>query len=217
MAEKRERRKDKPKYIFIKIMKRSYGFTLLELLISAAIFVVAMVSIYSAFGAGMFGYKDIEENIRISQAARQILERMNLDLRNSFAYSDSDAKFKGERLDISFLSVLDSFSKDEITQDYAFISYKLEGDKLMRLCMKNQEALKETSEIGAEEIAAAIEELFFSYAEIVALGDTLEWKDSFGEAQKTLPAAVKVKLTLKSKVKEEFERTIYIPLALYKK
>lgn len=198
-------------------MKRSYGFTLLELLIAASIFVVVMVSIYSAFGAGMFGYKDIEENIKISQGARQILERINLDLRNSFAYSDSDAKFKGERSDISFLSVLDSFSKNEITQDYAFISYKLEGDKLIRLCRKNQEALKETSGIEAEEIAALIEELVFSYAGIVALGHTLEWKDSFGEAQKTLPAAVKVKLTLKSNVKEEFERTIYIPLALYKK
>lgn len=197
-------------------MKRSYGFTLVELLIAASIFVVVMVSIYSSFGAGMFGYNDIEENIRISQAARQILERINLDLRNSFAYSDSDSKFKGERLDISFLSVLDSFSKDEITQDYAFISYKLEGDKIMRLCRRNQEALKETSGIEAEEISALIEELVFSYADIVALEHTLEWKDSFGEVQKTLPAAVKVKLILKSKVKEEFERTIYIPLAIYK-
>lgn len=198
-------------------MKRSYGFTLLELLIAASIFVVVMVSIYSAFGAGMFGYKDIEENIRVSQIARQILERINLDLRNSFAYSDSDSKFKGERSALSFLSVLDSFSKNEITQDYAFISYKLEGDKLIRLCRKNQEALKETSEIEAEEISALIEELVFSYADIVAAEHTLEWKDSFGEAQKTLPATVKVKLILKSKMKEEFERTIYIPLALYKK
>ncbi|MEK6714716.1 MAG: prepilin-type N-terminal cleavage/methylation domain-containing protein, partial [Candidatus Omnitrophota bacterium] len=187
------------------------GFTLVELLIATSIFVVVMVSIYSSFGAGMFGYKDIEENIKISQGARQILERMNLDLRNSFAYSESDSKFSGAKDSLSFLSLTDNYNNNEITPAYAFISYKLEGDRLMRLRRINQEALKETSGIEAEEITALIEELVFSYADIVASEHTLEWKDSFGEAQKTLPAAVKVKLILKSKVKAEFERTIYIP------
>ena len=150
-------------------MKKLTGFTLVELLIAASIFVVVMVSIYSAFSAGMFGYKGIEENIKISQIARQILERINLDLRNSFAYSDSDAKFSGAKDSLSFLSLADNYNNNEITPTYAFISYKLEGDRLMRLRRVNQEALKETSEIEAEEIGADIEELVFSYADIVAL------------------------------------------------
>ncbi|MCX5715091.1 MAG: prepilin-type N-terminal cleavage/methylation domain-containing protein, partial [Candidatus Omnitrophica bacterium] len=68
-------------------MKKTKAFSLVELLIASAIFAVVMVSIYSAFRTGIFGYKNIRENIEIYQSARFILERINLDLRNAFAYS----------------------------------------------------------------------------------------------------------------------------------
>ncbi|MDP1852600.1 MAG: prepilin-type N-terminal cleavage/methylation domain-containing protein [Candidatus Omnitrophota bacterium] len=198
------------------MIKSKKGFSLVELLVAVSLFAVVMLSIYTSFGAGMSGYKDIEENIEISQAARQVLERMNLDLRNAFSYSGAEAKFSGTKSDISFLSLVDKFYNNGITQDYAMISYRLEGDRLMRLCRRNQEALKETSETEAEEIASGVEEISFVYGNILAIGQPLEWKDSWGGDPKVLPAAVKIKLILKNKIKQEFERTVYIPLAIYK-
>lgn len=198
------------------MIKLKKSFSLVELLIAASLFVVVMLSIYTSFGAGMFGYKDIEENIKISHAARQALERINLDLRNAFSYSQPEAKFSGTKVDISFLSLVDKFYNNAIIRDYAMISYRLEGDRLMRLCRPNQEALKETSEVEAEEIASGVEEISFVYGNIVASGQPLDWKESWGDDPELLPAAVKIKLILKNKIAQEFERTVYIPLAIYK-
>lgn len=196
-------------------MKKISAFTLVELLIAASIFVVVMLSIYSSFGAGVLGYKDINENIKIHQAARQILERINLDLRNSFGYSEVDSKFIGTKEELSFLALADAYSSDKIIQRYSFVSYNLENNKLMRLLRPSQEALKSDSKIEPEEIGRDLEALNFSYAKITTPERTLEWKESWqGEDLKTLPAAVKVELTLKGKIPQKFERVIYIPLGI---
>ena len=83
-------------------MRKTSAFTLVELLIALMIFSVVMVTIYSTFHNGIFGCRNIEEVMEIHQGARQVLERINLDLRNSFAYSATETKFAGAASEMSF-------------------------------------------------------------------------------------------------------------------
>lgn len=193
-------------------MKRREGFTLVELLISSAIFLVVVLTIYSAFYTGVFGYRDIEENIETSGSAQQILERINSDLRNSVMYAQDEKQFRGAGYAISFFSLVDRFSEDSIIQEYAFISYKLEDGRLMRLCLSNQETMVGDSIESQEEVGSNIEELTFSYGYIPLEGEVIEWKDLWDDPKES-PVAVKVKLSIKDKIKQEFEQTIFLPLA----
>lgn len=193
-------------------MERTKAFSLVEALIASSIFVVVMTTIYSSFQAGIFGNKDIEENINIYQTARQILEQINLNLRNAFSYSADESKFTGEKDKLSFLTLVDSYQEEKILQDYAFVSYELQGDKLMRRCRRNQEALNDKSEIEPEEIGSYVDEIIFSYGYIEGGSQDLKWKD-FWDGKTKLPLAVKVELSLKNKIKHDFVRTIYLPLA----
>lgn len=194
------------------------GFTLLELLIASAIFSIIMVTVYSAFHTGIFGYKDIEETVDVYQTARQVLGRINLDLRNSFIYSENEAKFLGNNSGVSFLTTVDTFYNEKAVPVYAFVAYQVEGDKIMRLCRTGQESLNENSQIEPEEMAKGVENIIFSYGYINGAEQDIKWKDTWGaagdslEEQKILPNAVKVKLTIKNNVKYNFERTIFIPL-----
>lgn len=193
-------------------MKSHKAFTLLELLIASSIFIVLMVTIYSAFHSGIFGYRNIEENIDIYQAARLILERINLDLRNSFAYKVDDAKFTGSQSELSFFTLTDTFSQEGIVQEVASVTYKLEENKLMRLCRENQDALNDKSDAEPQEMASNLKEIVFNYGYLKAGSQEIEWKDT-SDNQIILPYAVKVTLILRVKTEYTFERTIYLPLA----
>ncbi|MFH1129087.1 MAG: prepilin-type N-terminal cleavage/methylation domain-containing protein [Candidatus Omnitrophota bacterium] len=190
-------------------MKKNTAFSLVELLVASAIFVVIMLTVYSSFHTGIFGYRKIKEAVNIYQTAGLILERINLDLANSFSYSAQESKFSGAKSEISFLSLVDTFSQDKIRQDYALVSYKLDGTKLMRLCRKNQEALNNKSEAAPDEMADNIKEVTFSYGYISVPEQPLEWKDLWDDP-KSLPLAVKVSLILSNnKAEQDFERTIF--------
>ncbi len=184
-------------------MKKQTGFTLVEILIASLIFAVVMVSVYSAFHSGVFGYYSIDENIDIYQAARVIFGRLNRDLHNSFAYSSENTKFTGTETEITFLTLTDSQA------DFTFVSYKLEGDKLMRLFRKNQEALKEDSEIKPQLVADNLT-IKFAYGYPGERPGEIQFNDSTNE---TLPLAVRVSLTVNKKITRSFERTIYLTLA----
>ena len=191
------------------------GLTLIELLIAISIFVVLMVTIYSSFQTGIFGHRNIEETITSYQAARQVLDRVNLDLRSSFIYSSEDAKFTGNSHQISFLTLVDTFKEDKIVRDFAFVSYNVTDDKLMRLCRKGKDSLRDSSEIQPEEMVSGVE-VVFQYAHIPNENAEIEFQDDWGidsdEEKKVLPAAVKISLIEKDKTQQGFERTIYIPI-----
>ena len=190
--------------------KNDKAVTLIELLIASSIFVIVMVSIYSTFHTGLFGYRDIEENIDTYQAARIILERLSRDLRNSFVYSPDETMFLGKANEISFLTLADNFKENEFLRNYSFVSYILEQDKILKLSRKGQTAFDSREEIEPQELAANIENLNFSYGFIESDSQDLKWKDSW-EEKNSLPLAVRAKLIIAGKTKQEFVRTIYFP------
>ncbi|GEM_PF-798219 len=192
------------------------GFTLLEALIASLIFLVIMMTIYSSFHAGIFGYKNIEEIVDAYQSARQILERINLDVRNSFAFSEEQTKFSGNADGVNFLTIVDTYDLDMFAQHYAFVGYQIEGNKLTRICRKGKESLNNNSQIQSEELALNAGTIVFSYGSRSDGQEDLKWKDTWGSAdgpseeQKILPVAVKVKLAIKNRAEYGFERTIFL-------
>lgn len=200
------------------ILKISEGFTLVEVLVASVIFLVIMMAVYSSFHAGIFGYKNIERTVEAYQSARQILERINLDMRNSFAFSENQTKFSGNKNGADFLTIADIYDNDKIVQDYAFVGYQFENGRLTRLCRQGKESLNNNSQIQPEELALNAVSVVFSYGYNVSGQEDIKWKDTWGaagdspEEQKVLPVAVKVKLAIKNKVEYNFERAIFLPL-----
>ncbi|MFH1458640.1 MAG: prepilin-type N-terminal cleavage/methylation domain-containing protein [Candidatus Omnitrophota bacterium] len=194
-------------------MKRHRAFTLVEVLVSSSIFLVVLVTAYSAFHAGVLSYRNIEDRISLYQAGRFILERIHLDLRNSFAFSKGRARFLGFANEMSFLTLIDSFSQDAISKEYCLVSYALENDKLMRLCKRGKQSLDEKSSAAPDEMACRLQELVFEYGYVDPADKSLKFKDTWASEseQKSLPVAVRIKIVLKNKSVQDFERTIYLP------
>ncbi|MDO8662639.1 MAG: prepilin-type N-terminal cleavage/methylation domain-containing protein [Candidatus Omnitrophota bacterium] len=181
-------------------MKNEKAFTLIELLISIAIFAVIMVSLYSAFSTGVLGLGKIEESATASQTGYTILSRIGKDLRNSFAYSADEVKFTGKNDALTFLS---------LTPEFSWVSYSLSGDKLLRLVRINKDALKTDSETKPKVIAQNIKQIEFTY--LYTDPDTKELKENDNWTDNTtLPTAVRVRLILEKKADVPFIRTIYL-------
>jgi prepilin-type N-terminal cleavage/methylation domain-containing protein len=200
-------------------MKRNKAFTLVELLIASGIFLILIIGIYSAFRTGMLGYSNISNTIDITQSARQIFERLNLDLRNCFPYSENSAKLSGTKNSLSFFTLVDSFDQGALTRKYALVLYNLDGNKLTRLIRADKESLNDKSEILPEEMSRDIENISFSYGYFDADTKSLQFQDTWGnkdakKEQKMLPVAVKVKLSVKIKSQQDFERIIYLPAGI---
>lgn len=186
------------------------GVTLIELLIASSIFLVVMVTIYSAFHTGIFGYRSIDDTLNINQTARQALERIDLDLRNLFAYASDKTAFTGTKDTVSFLSLVDTFSKDRITSDFSFVSYSLQDKKIMRLCRKNTDSFNDKTDIQPQELASGVEtfELYYGYQS--APEEPVKFDKDLWDDPVKLPVAVKIKLSLKNTLTQDFERTIYL-------
>ncbi len=195
------------------------AFTLLEVLISSSIFLVILVTIYSAFQTGVFGYRKIEDRIALFQGARVILERMNTDLRNSFFYSSLESKFMGGKSEMSFLALVDTFSQGAMEKEYSYVSYKADASRLTRLCRRNKESLNEKSLSQPDEMTDGLEELGFEYGYIDPADKLMKFKESWGtksdpeSESKIIPVAVRIKLILKKSGIQDFQRTVYLPMA----
>ncbi|MBM3246458.1 MAG: prepilin-type N-terminal cleavage/methylation domain-containing protein [Candidatus Omnitrophica bacterium] len=195
------------------------GFTLLELLIATAILGVIMTTLAFSFNTGIFGYRNIEESLNTTQTALKVLERINLDLRNSFAYSDNEAKFTGTKSEMSFLTLVDTLRGDTKAQDYAFVLYKTDDTgQLLRLCRLNQESLSDKSQALPVILSSNVKEIVFQYGYLDIQKKALEWKDAWDDPA-LAPVAVKISLTIKQKAEKKqeagqaFKRAVFLPLS----
>lgn len=210
-------------------MKKNYGFTLIELLIAASIFSVVILSIYSAFQTGILSYRKVDSAFETYQTARIALNRMELDLKNSFAYGDTEgSRFSGKEDSLDFFSVVDYY-RDKLNTDICRIKYEWDENKkvLKRFCYMGLDALKEDLQQEAGELASNIEKISFEYAFATNNPDNpYIWQKSWPEGDtaqiaqqvKTIPLAVKVTLFVIEKGKPgkvksiEFNKTISLPL-----
>jgi len=199
-------------------MMKNRGLTLLELIISSAIFVVIMTVIYTSFSSGIFGTKMIDESMRLTSAARIIFGRINSDLLNSFSFSKEETRFSGKEEELTFMTITDSFIEESLFPEYSLVSYTQDQGRLLRLCRKNKDALNQDSKISPQELFPNAK-IKFEYGYYSIPDDQIIFKDSWAtdesdpllEENKNPPLVVKVNLNLKNRGEENFSRTIYIP------
>ena len=192
-------------------MRKNKAFTLVEILLSITIFVVIAVSLYSVFNTGMFSYRRIKGGVSVYQTARGVFNRIGLDLRNSFAFSEEETKFEGNNKEITFFTL--------VSGPYSNVSYSLQEDRLMRLCKKGPESIKEDYLLEPSIIAKKIKDLQFSYAFLTGDENIYDWQNVWAEEETEkdqMPLAVKIRLVLeeessKQKNEVELERIVFLP------
>lgn len=175
-------------------MSDKKGFTLIELLITITIFSVIILGLYSTFHTGVFSYERLDKILLVYQNARKIFNRIDLDLKNTFSYSDNETRFIGDPGHLSFLTL--------VAGSFSSISYEQTEDKLLRFSSGNPRVLGRN-----------IKELSFSYGFPTGEEDVYNWKDEWGkieEEKNKLPLAVRIKLIL-GEIK--FEKLVFLPLA----
>ena len=215
--------------------QKASGFTLLELLIAISISSAIILSIYSAFYTGILSSNKIDASFEAYQSARTILNRIELDLRNSFPYyksSNDNSRFRGARGELSFYSIVDYFSGDESFLRVCRIEYRLEGAPvapvLRRYVFKGLDALKDDVAVEPEELSVNIKEIVFRYrypppAGMPVTTDPFPLQDTWPEENnpeqlKDLPFALDITLILKQKERNRpatevaFTKTVVLPL-----
>ncbi len=183
------------------------SFTLVELLITLSIFSIVILSLYSAFHTGIFSYNRLDNSISLYQTARKVLNRIDLDLKNIFSYSNEDTGFVGGKDWLNFFTLIGS--------DFSSVSYERKETNLLRLCKKGIETLKENISMRPKVLAKNIKEIDFSYGFLTDEKNVLVWEDNWADTdieKGNLPLAVKISLTLEENSKKgrdiKFEKII---------
>jgi type II secretory pathway component PulJ len=193
------------------------SFTLIEILIAVTIITLIILSLYSAFNTGILAYKKIDSAFDSYQEARIILNRLEADLKNSFAYSKESSFFKGGSQTLDFFNVSQIYDKDKEYSDLCRIKYYLEGSNLKRAIYSGLSALTEDESVESQDFSTMVKNIDFEYAYVSTDGKPgIVWQNVWpqkDEQGKGLPLAVRIKLVLigkgaKQQSSLEFTKTI---------
>lgn len=191
-------------------------FTLIELLIAVTIITLIILSVYSAFNTGILAYKKMDSAFDSYQEARIILNSLETDLKNSFAYSEESSFFNGSPQALDFFNISQIYDKDKQYSDLCRIKYHLEGDLLKRTIYNGIAALTENENVEAQDFSNRVKSIDFEYAAL-SEGEkkTIVWQNIWPQKDEQahgLPLAVKVKLLVidagKTQRLLEFTKTI---------
>lgn len=176
-------------------LKRGYtGFTLLEILIASTIFSIILITIYVSFNMGIKGYKKIQNNLNLYYQINNVLNRLELDLKNSFRYAKNDVRFLGEKNSVNFFSIFKG--------EYAHILYKFEDKKLLSVYLLGKDALKDKQNSDIEEILLQVKEFNFSYGYFDLKNKKIFWQNNWQDKQ-TLPCSIKIDLIIELEEQKE--------------
>lgn len=115
----------------------NFGFTLTEVIVALAIFVLILVSIYLGLTLSQKGYREGEKLAEITQNGRVALERMTREIRQAkeivtqLPSDESDATSTVEFQEGHRPPICPSVEPET---EYYYIRYYLSGNKLKRLC-----------------------------------------------------------------------------------
>ncbi len=197
--------------------KRTFlaGLTLIELLVAILIFSIIVVSLYSAFSVGLAAYNKGEKVASFYQRIRLSLNSIALDFRNSYRFSDKDAKFVVENGKVSLFTLKPIYLKGKVESlQICKVEYWQDEEKLFRkiccgpLAFSDEPAAK--PEVLLDNIASFRVEFPYESEE----NNSFIWKDYWKEVDK-LPLAVKISLQIsepESKVRSlVLTKAIFLP------
>jgi prepilin-type N-terminal cleavage/methylation domain-containing protein len=195
-------------------MKRAagaqHGFTLLEVLVSTAIFSVVALAIYSAFAGGVGAWRRAQEFSSTYQTARLVLEDMAQELKSVVTISGTD--FVGESRSLSFLTVLQHPQGPGGAADPRLtrVTYEVQRDRASATyALSRLEASEvEGSPPGeAELVVNPISSLEFQYTSKDDQGRIVPWRDGW-RVSDAVPLGVKITLVVGA---TRFTKLVFIP------
>ncbi len=207
-------------------MKRGRsGFTLIEVLISLGIFAIISVAVYSAFAAGVGGWRRSQAYSATSQTARLVLEEMAGDLQRTVKLSG--AEFSGKAEEVSFFSLRRGSPQNPAPiPQIRRVTYQLGrddasgADAIFRLEESYAEGMGE-SHRQPEFMTSPVVGLEFHYA---SKGEDEEkpwvWSKEWEvkDTKDTIPFGVEIALRLPGPAGEElFTKRVLIPAAFQEK
>jgi prepilin-type N-terminal cleavage/methylation domain-containing protein len=174
--------------------KSARGFTLIEVVISAALMSLILMSAYLCLNAGVASQKLIEPRADILQSARVALALLSADLRNACPLS-KDYQFLGTQRKLGEMEAdnLD-FATHNYTPrraregDFCEISYFVNPDPEtggFKLCRRRNPTIAPDPLTGGrcEDIATGLTRVQFEYF------DGFDWYDTWGEIKPKGPSA----------------------------
>lgn len=181
--------------------KKVRSLTFLELIITVTIVSVIAVSLFAAFQTGIASYKRIDKSSDTYQTARMLFDRIDKDLKNSYAYLKEDSGFNGQSQTLGFFSVNEVYAAGGSTAVARRLFYERQGSHVVRFSLPTTDTLAAQA-TAPSVVAYNVKEVSFQYAlaaQAQAAGNAYEWVDVWpvDQAQKgEFPAAVKVTLVL---------------------
>ena len=190
--------------------KNRRGFTLIELILASAMMVLILAGAYSMFHTGKLSWDSISTRQQTALEWRAVVERMDKDVRNCVGFSGNDTRFFGTGTGFSFFTVVDSYSSGAILTDLALVSYRFQGNSLMRACLKGPAAMVNVTDADYEEFSRGASGFSFSYGKYNDSREDWDWKDTWEDAARA-PSCVAVKASFSGKETASFERIIFLP------
>ena len=197
-------------------MRRPNGFTLVELLIGSAIFVIVAAALYAAFHTGTVSSARIDTAARTYQTGRIVLSRLESELKNSFCAAGTDSKFRGDAHSLEFLAVVDTFDRGAgVYPEVCRIRYEFRDGVITRACYKGPDAYKAPAGAArAQELSEDVAGFELTFAvPLDRANSEYDWQAVWPkneDQKKNMPLAVKIKMTVKGIV---FTKVVALPLA----
>jgi len=119
-------------------MNKTKAFTLMELLVSMAIFSTIAVVLYSCFRGGVISFRRVEEQAEFQQKLRHVLLKITNDFKN-MAYV-SNIPFEGYIDKTSFVTTMSE--SDNADMNVGRVSYYLQQGKEGQVLVRKVESLK---------------------------------------------------------------------------
>lgn len=204
----------------MKKISRKVGFTLVELLLVAAILAVVGMVVYGTFVRGIDIWQRISQPTGTEDVAL-FFKNISYDLRNSFQITG--IKFRGTKRQISFPTRVRRYHDGSVEDSVGKVTYSF--DRKNKALYKSQASYSEIyhNKSGRKRLLAEnINFLEFEYFTYDEQKKKYSWVTSwqerdepFGiEAEENLPLIVKVELgILRDGAEQKFAKTIYIPSA----
>lgn len=196
-------------------MKSKQGFTFIELVLSASIFAIVALAVYSALSAGLSAWRKTQKVQNLDQDIRLVLDKLTLDLENAVLYSEEEdfVNFTGEKNEVSFYSLVDDYQTIPVYPQLKKITYSF--DESEQILQRNEQGFAESMHSSYNqkpgEIIAQVSGLNFYYCYSDETMDaSYQWMDSWDSSQ-GLPQGIKIELELDRAQNTFLKKYVFIP------
>lgn len=197
-------------------MRRSKGFTLIEILVTLSIMAIIAGAIFSTLAGGINVYKRVKTLTGERADILLSLEKLEEDLNNVFIMSGIG--FTGDAKKVVFPKLISAscLRPGEDKTPLGKASYYFD-DRSSALFKEEQGYARAVSKSNESECAperlASVKDLTFSYYYFDAETKGYEWRDSWS-AENSLPLGVKIEATFNVGLKSvKVKRIVFIPIA----